>query len=172
MIPNPRTYRRLDGEVIDLTALRGEERAFLDRCFGLYRAGAPWHVLTELVRGPENPAIGPARRISRRVLDSPVYQAARDLEDRLGIIQGALLADPEDDVTSDPLEDEFLTVAQVAARKRTTPLAVRKAIERGDIVATGGRPLLVSANSLAAWTVSPARQRAGLARKSRAPISA
>ena len=160
------TYTTLDQEVIDLTTLTQHERDFFEKSYRLYKERGSWRELTGLVRGPENPVLGGTRRISREVRETPLYRAVRDLEDRLGIISGAIAPADGDEPGTDPLTDQLLTVAEAAIAKGTTTMAVRKAIVRGDVVATSERPRRVSGNSLALWTVSGLRQSAGLRRRS------
>jgi hypothetical protein len=160
------TYTTLDRRVIDLTNLTDEERAYFDRSYEAYEAGITWDRFNDLVAGLSNPLVRAAGgRVTRAVWDHPLYQALRDLDDRLGIRHGEVAPSDGDDVDSDPLADEFVAVSEAAGRKEVTVKAVHKAIERGAIVAAragdGTRRLDVSANSLARWTPDPARQRAG-----------
>lgn len=157
---NPTTYTTLDGEVLDLTGLSPAQKEFLNVCYAIFRQRGNWKTLTELVRGSANPLIGAGRRVTREVANHPLYLATRDLEDRLGLITGNLAPEPGDDPTTDPLEDALLTVADAATLKGTTTMAVRKAIERGDLVATKGRPQRVSKRSLGLWAVNTTRQKA------------
>jgi hypothetical protein len=157
---SPNTYTTLDGEVLDLAGLTGGERRFLNAVHRIYRERGDWLALTELVNGPDNPVIGPGRRVTREVANHPLYKAVRDLEDRLGILTGNLAPEPGDHPEQDPFDDALVSVAAAAAEKGTTTVAVRKAIERGDLVATKARPLKVSQRSLALWVVDSVRQRA------------
>jgi hypothetical protein len=160
------TYVTLDGEVLDLTGLDDEERAFLAGCVAAYRAGMSWEGFTYLAEGNVNPLVRAADgKITRAVYHHPVYQAARDMEDRLGIAQGYVGTDPDSDADRDPFGDEWLPAAAAATRAGVTLTGLHKAIGRGEVVARpakpGGTRLVVSANSLARWTPSPARQAAG-----------
>ena len=103
------TYTTLDGRVLDLTRLTNDERAFLDRCVSAYREPVSWEALAHLVEGPENPLLrATGGRITQAVWDHSLFQAVRDLEDRLGIQQSQLQADPGDDPSRDPLGDEWI----------------------------------------------------------------
>ena len=70
------TYTTLDGRVLDLSGLTGEERAFLDRCAAAYRDGVTWVTLSRLVEGAENPLVrAEGGRITRSAWDHPLFQA-------------------------------------------------------------------------------------------------
>ena len=158
------TYKTLDGEVLDLQGLGQSEERFLEGCLVLYRERGDWTALCNLIGGDENPLVGPGRRITRAVMDHPLWRAVRDLEDRLGIIHGEVGAELGDSPESDPLADEFLSIARVAEERSVSVRAVYKAIDRGDLIATRSRPARVSRNSLGHWDVVEVRQAAGKAR--------
>ena len=160
------TYVTLEGEVLDLSGIGDEERAFLASCAAGYRAGMSWEGFTYLAEGNTNPLVRAADgRITRDVYHHPVYQAARDMEDRLGIAQGYVGLDPDLDPDRDPFADDWLPATEAANRAGVTLTGLHKAIARGEVIARpakpGGTRLVVSANSLARWTPSPARQAAG-----------
>jgi hypothetical protein len=160
------TYTTLDGRVIDLTRITDEERAYLACCKAAYLAGMAWDKFNRLAEGDGSPLVrGTGGWVTRAVRNHPVFQAARDMEDRLGIAQDYVGADPDDDPDRDPFGDEWLPAAEAAARAGVTLTGLHKAIGRGEVIARpakpGGTRLVVSANSLARWTPSPARQAAG-----------
>jgi hypothetical protein len=160
------TYTTLDRDVIDISALNPDEWRFLDRVYQIFRQRGSWKELSALVRGPENPVIGTGQRVSRAVSEHPLYRAVRDLEDRLGILVGALRSEEGDEPAEDPLSDELISVAAAATEKGATEMAVRKAIARGDLIASNAGPrLMVSKLSLDRWTLNPARRAAGLRRR-------
>jgi hypothetical protein len=98
------TYTTLGGQVLNLTGLTPEERQHLIRCYAAYRADMAWDQFSHLVVGTENPLL---RRtggvVTPEVWRHPLYQAIRDLEDRLGIRQGEVASDPGDAPERDPL---------------------------------------------------------------------
>ncbi|MGH2356328.1 MAG: hypothetical protein ACRDJN_32385 [Chloroflexota bacterium] len=168
------TYTTLEGRVLDLTGLTDEEQTFFARCYAMYRNGAAWETFSKRARGVQNPLVRAAGgRITEAVWDHPLFQALHDLEDRLGIHQGELAADPGDDLVRDPIADEWIPAVAAARQKGVTLPGLHGAIKRGDVVARpaeSGRPhLLVSANSLARWTPDPVRQAAR--RKERIPAA-
>lgn len=158
------TYTTLDGDVLDLSGLDGAERAFFDRCYDVFRNRRPYDEIFALVYGAENPLLGDDRRITRAVREQPLWQAVRDLEDRLGIFQDQIGPMPGDEPGRDPLADEWIPATQAAAEKGVTLAGLHKAIERGAVVAAPAKPggvrLVVSRNSLGSWTPNPVRQAA------------
>jgi hypothetical protein len=62
-----------------------------------------WSAFSHLIQGTANPLLADtAGRVTQDVLAHPLYQAVRDLEDRLGIDQGWLSSEAADDVASRP----------------------------------------------------------------------
>ena len=111
------TYTTLDGRVLNLSGLTADERAFLDRCVAAYRDEMAWDALSRLIEGIENPLVrAEGGRITRAVWDHPLFQAVSDLEDRLGIAQGDLDADPDTHPDRDPFAHESVEVAEAPAR--------------------------------------------------------
>lgn len=82
------TYYRLRGDAIPLDALDSEERALLNRLIRSYQKQPAWHEFhNERVAavGKLYDDRGVPRRGSSR---TPLYQVAKDLESRLGILHG------------------------------------------------------------------------------------
>ncbi|SRR6266536_1931269 len=169
-LTNVWTYTTIEGDVLDLTGLTNEERAFFRRCYRAYQEGSlGWPAFSDLVMGRENPLVrASGGLVTRAVMAHPLYQAVHDLENRVGLRTGELAAEPEYDLARDPLADTWLMPSDAAARKGVTRTGLHQAIRRGAVVARaarpGGRWTLVSANSLERWTPAAARQRAGRAR--------
>lgn len=157
------TYTRLGGDVIDLSRLTDDERTYLERVIGEWRAGADYNRLRyELVAGPSNPLVGPSRVVRREVMDHPLWLALRDIEDRQGIAEHCVGPAPGDRPDLDPLDDELVAISEAARRKGVTRASVYNAIARGDVVAVrgSGQPR-VSVRSLDGWQVNPERQQTG-----------
>lgn len=159
----------LKGEVVDLTGLTEEQRAFFDYCYRAYRTGMAWGPFTNLVSGTANPMVLELGRgrINDAMWHHPLFQAVRDLEDRVGIKQGDLEPDPGTDPETDPLGDAWIPTAEAARRKGVTLSGLDQAIKRGDVVARpareGGTRRLVSVRSLERWQPMAGRQAAGRA---------
>jgi hypothetical protein len=165
------TYLTLDGRVLDLNHLTDEERAYFDRAYAAYRDGTTWVAFSHMVEGDQNPLLRPTGgRITPAVWDHPLFQAVRDLEDRVGVRYGGLLAEPGDDIERDPVADEWIPATQAAAMKGVTVPGLHHAIRKGTLIAHCDRPgrphCLVSRNSLDRWTPNPVRQAAGRVRRS------
>lgn len=162
------TYTTINGDVLDLRGITDAERAFLDRLTALYRAGKlSWGKFSNLVMGPDNPTLDQGR-VTQATWDNPMYQAARDLEHRVGLRSGSL--NPRglspDLLVRNPFDDAWLTVTEAAIEKRVTVQGIHKAIGRGALVArprlAGGTQLVVSSRSLERWQPSRSRQTASL----------
>lgn len=165
------TYLTLDGDVLDLTRLTPDERAYLERAVAAYRGGMGWEAFRHLSLG-ENPVIAGLGGgwITRAVHAHPLYRALRDMEDRIAVREGEIAPAPGDAPDRDPFADAWVSVQEAAARKGVTVQGVHKAIERGAVLARPAKPggswLVVSANSLARWTPNPVRQAAARRRVS------
>jgi hypothetical protein len=159
------TYTTLDGDVIDLSDLNDEERTHFDRCYDAYRRNINWTAFQDLVTGTGNPLVRATKGwVTPAIWDHPLYQAIRDLGDRLGICQGEIGPEPGDELDTDPISDHWLPSTEAAARKGVTVPGLHQAIRRGAVIARpsqpGGRRLVVSARSLAHWTPNAVRQAA------------
>lgn len=116
------TYTTLDGQSLDLSGLSPVEREHFDRCYIAYRADLSWAAFGELVTGNANPAVRAAGGwVTPAVGAHPLYQAIRDLEDRLGIRQGEIGAEEGDDLDRDPVADN----AQRGSRRTRTAQRAR-----------------------------------------------
>jgi hypothetical protein len=109
-----RIYKTLDGRRLDLGNLTDEQWAFFERCYEGYQGGMPWADLGNLIASTENPLVrATGGWITPAVWDHPMFQAVRDLEDRVGIRQEEVAPDPGDDLDGEPLVDE-----ELATRRR------------------------------------------------------
>ncbi len=163
---NAATYQKLNGEVVDLAGLTGEERDYLAQVYHAYLTGTAWRDVCTWNETTENPLLRPTGgRITRTVWDHPLWQAVRDLEDRIGIRQEMVGPEPGDLLDLDPLTDGWISTTEAADRKGVSVAGLHQAIARGEIIArpvkSGGVRRVVSVNSLDRWTPNPVRQRAG-----------
>lgn len=157
-----RTYATLTGPVLDLTDRTEAEQRYLEQALAAYRAGIDWAEFNNtFVSGTANPLLR-GGMITEEAWANPVFRSVRDLGARLGIAQGRVA--PEGEPATDPLRDDWVSVAEAAARKGVSVPGLHRAIKRGAVVARpskrGGSWLMVSTNSLARWTPDPARQAA------------
>ncbi len=156
------TYVMSTGEVLDLSELTSNERAYFDECVKAYRSGESFEDFArQRTFLPANPALAPDGRLTSANVNHPLFRAVLDLEGRLGVRDGFLRLAPGSNVDSDPLDDELVSVVRAAKEKGVTRETVYNAIERGQLVATNERPVRVSATSLRRWEPSRGRQRAG-----------
>lgn len=155
------TYTTLDGEVLDLTGLDDAERAFIESMIADYRGGADWGAFARRASGDENPALEPGARVTRAVLNNPLFRAVDDMEGRLAIAQGILRPGAHDDPSLEPFEDDWVSVYAAAADLGITAKAAYKAIDRGDLVANKDRPARVSRRSVDRYQVSQRHVTAG-----------
>lgn len=156
------TYTTLTGPVVDVARLPGDARAYLERALAAYRAGPAWAAFTgEFVYGAGNPFLRDGM-ITEETWANPAFRCVRDLGARLGIAQGCIA--PEGEPARDPLADDWISVAEAAARAGVTVQGLHGAIRRGAVVARPEKPngswLLVSVNSLGRWTPNRVRQAA------------
>jgi hypothetical protein len=161
------TYTTLDNNVLDLTGLTPDERAYFDSCVAAYRAGADFAEFSNYwLNGEGSPLIrATGGWVTRAVWDNPLFQAVDDLADRLGLAQDHIGMEPGLDLSRDPLADEWIPAVEAARRKGVALSGLHQAVQRGDVIAhpakPGGKRLVVSANSLARWQPQRARQQAG-----------
>ncbi len=110
-------YVTLDGEVINLDGLTPEERAFLQRCRSAYDGNMDWLTFSLLAQGNENPVVRAEGRVTASVAAHPLYRAVWDLEMRLGIRQGEVVATPAEDTSSEPFLEKVVSGAGRSARE-------------------------------------------------------
>jgi len=110
------TYTTLDGKVLDLTGLTDEERDHLVHSYTAYRSGMAWDQFSHLVVGTENPLLrATGGVVTPEISRHPLYQAVRDLEDRLGIQQGEVAPDADGNAERDPITGAPISPLAVAA---------------------------------------------------------
>jgi hypothetical protein len=109
-------YTSLDGLTYDLSQLPPEQIAFVARCRQASAEGLYWVKFMEMVQGAANPLVAATGGwVTRAVMQQPLYQAMRDLADRVGIAQGVLAPKPGDLVDIDPWTDERPSAAKATA---------------------------------------------------------
>jgi hypothetical protein len=166
------TYTTLSGEVLNLMGLLAEELAYLERCLAAYRSGVSSAEMRELVWTAQNPALRPdpdsptVGVVTREAYNSPLFRALRDLQDRVDIQAGNVLAMPGDLVDADPVADDWVPTSEAAERLGITMPAIHKAHNAGRLVAKpareGGKHLVISVNSLRSYQLDERRREAGL----------
>lgn len=100
------TYTTLDGRRLDLRTLTEEERSYLARCYAAYVQGMAWEQFGHLATGAQHPVLRATDGVvTPDAWHHRLYQATSDLEDRLGIAQGELAADPGTSTALDPFAE-------------------------------------------------------------------
>jgi hypothetical protein len=114
----PATYTTLEGDALDLRTLKDDERAYLAHCYAEFRGGVNWERFRHLSLGNENPLLlATGGWITPEVWRHPLFRAVRDLEYRLGIREGEIAPDPDDDLSRDPLGDSPLPTLDRASQQ-------------------------------------------------------
>ena len=150
------TYTTLDGDVFDLSGLKSKDRDVLDEAVAAFEADIEWVNFGIRFTGPKSPILkDTGGRVTRAVWATPLYQALHDLDDRLGIRQGTIATDGNEDVIADPFADEWMPSTVAASDKGVTLMGLHGAIERGNVIARpiheGGSRIEVSRRSLDRW---------------------
>jgi hypothetical protein len=100
-------YTTLEGTTYDIDELAERERSHFDRCWTLYQRATHWAEFGIAARSPDNPLVQVAGAILRRDHTShPLRQVIDDLDERLGIAEGRLVA-PQSFELGDPFRDNL-----------------------------------------------------------------
>ena len=130
------TYKLLNGRALDLGRLGAREQTFLRDLQKMARQNISYFELARIAVGPGSVALSGRNRIDRRIVESPLYLAARDIATRAGITQGLILApEYEHERAKAPADFSMMSVAQAAELIGITKVAVYKAIDKGTIKA-------------------------------------
>lgn len=134
-----KTHKLLDGTAINLRGLSAREQAFLRDLKKMAREGVSYFEIYRTAVGPGSPALAGRNRIDRRLAQSPLYLAARDIATRAGIDQGLILAPAQQSARAAAAkageERAMMSVAQAAQLIGVSRAAVYKAIGRGTLEA-------------------------------------
>ncbi len=120
------SYPLLSGEIVDLRRLNPEERRFLSALKA--RARKKEGDYFDLLRSVKGPGAFPLRGgpITPEVAVSPLYRAAHDIVDRVGIEQGYLL--PPGVALDVPRTGEWVSMTQAAELIGVSRTAVHQAL--------------------------------------------
>jgi len=96
--------------------------------------------------GPGSPALQGWSRVTREIVNSPLYRVAADIATRAGIAEGLILApDHEDKRSKIPADRSLMSVTQAASTLGISRAAVHKAIQQERLAAQRyGNVILVS----------------------------
>ena len=127
----PRKRVLLDGHSVALHVLDARQRSFLADLEKMARQGVSYFEIYRAALGPGSLALQGRARVDRKLAESPLYLAARDIATRSGIEQGLILApEHERDRPKMPAVGSMISVTQAAALIGITRAAVYKAIEK------------------------------------------
>lgn len=155
------TYQLLDGERINLAKLPKEDLAFLLDFQRRAMEDEDYFDLERTVCGPKAYPLKGSLRVTREVHRTPVFRVAEDIAYRVGIRQGVLAPNEDDELV--PIEG-IMSVSEAAEELGITRSAVVKAAQAGRIMGKKiGRTWALLRRSVESYEVAPHRVAAGKA---------
>jgi excisionase family DNA binding protein len=154
-------YRLLGGDVIDLGELPKEDLAFL---LDLQRRAMDDEDYFELERAVCGPGAYPLKespRVTSEIHRTALFRVAEDIVDRVGIRQGVIAPDRNDDLV--PTEG-IMSVTEAAKQLRVTRSAIIKAAQAGRLKGKKiGKTWALLRRSVESYKVAEHRVAAGKA---------
>lgn len=123
-------YELLDGETLDLSPLPKQDVEFLLDLMQRAMNENDYFDLERLVCGKGAYPLKGGSRVTREIHDTPLFRAAEDVVDRVGIRQGALAPDSGGKRI---LTEDIVSVTEAADALGITRSAVIKAAQAGRI---------------------------------------
>lgn len=123
-------YRLLNGDVIDLGNLPKEDLAFLLELQQRAMDDEDYFELERAVCGPAAYPLKGSPRVTSETHKTPLFRVAEDIVDRVGIRQGVIAPDRNDDLV--PTEG-IMSVTEAAKQLRITRSAIVKAAQAGRL---------------------------------------
>lgn len=123
-------YELLNNETLDLSSLPKQDMEFLLGLMQRAMNNEDYFDLERLVCGKGSYPLKGSARVTREIHNTPLFRAAEDIVDRVGIRQGTLAPDPEDELV--PTE-EIMSVTEAADSLGITRSAIIKAAQAGRI---------------------------------------
>ena len=144
------SHKLLSGEFVDLADVDPHERAFLEKLEDMVKAGQSYFEIERAAIGPGSPAMQGASRITREIMEQPVYRVAVDITTRAGVDQGLILAlEHEDQRKQIPVDRSQMSVTQAAHALGISRTAVHKAIKEKRLIGNQyGNVVLVDRKSV------------------------
>jgi excisionase family DNA binding protein len=159
------TYRLLDGGMVAVDNLPREDLAFLLDLQRRAMEGEDYFDLERAVCGPGAYPLKGSPRVTREVHRTPLFRVAEDIAYRVGIEQGFLAPNEEDDLV--PTEG-IMSVSEAAEELGITRSAVVKAARVGRIKGKKiGRTWALLRRSVESYEVAAHRVAAGKAARRR-----
>ncbi len=154
-------YRLLSGKEIDLGALPKKDLEFLVDLFNRAMNDEDYFDLQRLICGKGAYPLKGSPHVTREIHESILYQAAEDIVDRVGIRQGVILPNEDDEKVS---IEEIVSAADAANLLGISRAAVIKAAQNGRIKGRKvGRSWALLLSSVKSYRVAPHRVAAGRA---------
>ena len=154
-------YVLLNREILDLSPLPTQDVEFLLDLMQRAMNDEDYFDLDRHICGKGAYPLKGAARVTREIHDTPLFRAAEDIVDRVGIRQGALAPDPGDERV--PTED-IVSVTEAAEALGITRSAVIKAAQAGRIKGKKiGHTWALLQRSVDSYTVAQHRVEAGRA---------
>lgn len=157
-------YKLLSAETVGLDGLDAREVAFLRTLQRMAASGISFFELERMAIGPGSPALQGWSRVTRDIVNSPLYRVAADIVTRAGIAEGLILAPEHEQERGEiPADRSLMSVTQAASMLGVSRAAVHKAIQQDRLPAQRyGNVILVS-------RVAVLRYRAERAKSGREP---
>lgn len=129
-----KTYKTLDGTILDLSEIEVFEQKFLQLLKLMVKNNASYFDIARTAIGPGSPALQGRHSLDRETAQTPLYRAAVDIATRSGIDQGLILA-PEHEAKRKnfPTDGSHFSVAQAAEYIGISRSAVYKAIQANTL---------------------------------------
>lgn len=139
-------HKLLSGETIGLEDLDARDIAFLKNLQRMAKDGISFFELERVAIGPGSPALQGWSRVTREIVNSPLYRVAADIATRAGIAEGLILApEHENGRTKIPTDRSLMSVTQAANTLGISRAAVHKAIQQERLAGQRyGNVILVS----------------------------
>jgi hypothetical protein len=154
-------YRLLGGKEINLESLPKKDLEFLVDLFNRAMSDEDYFDLQRLICGKGAYPLNGSPRVTREIHESALYLAAEDIVDRVGIRQGAILPNKNDEKIT---IEEVIGAASAAKMLGISRAAVIKAAQNGRIRGKKiGRAWALLQSSVKSYQVTPYRVAAGQA---------
>lgn len=152
-------YKLLRGDEIDTAEFPQEDIDFILSLYAKALNNADYFDLIKEVCGPNAFPLKGSARVTREIHNSALYRVAEDIVDRVGVQQGIILPDDNDEMA--PIE-AIMSAKEAADELGISRTAVVRAANRGTIKGKKvGRAWALLRESVESYQVSEKRVAAG-----------
>jgi excisionase family DNA binding protein len=146
-------HKLLSGETVRLEDVHARDITFLRNLQRMATSGLSFFELERVAIGPGSPALQGWSRVTREIVNSPLYRVAADIATRAGIAEGLILApEHEDKRPQIPTDRSLMSVTQAANTLGISRAAVHKAIQQKRLAAQRyGNVVLVDREAVARY---------------------